>query len=127
MRVEGLERFTRALSAFPDAGQARIREALAENARRLVELARALAPIDEGTLRESVAVRPGRHPLAFVVTAGGPSTTDRTESGEVVDYALIREFTDHPFFWPAYRMLRKSFRARLSRAVNRAARESFST
>jgi HK97 gp10 family phage protein len=131
-KVEGLDRFKRRLSALPAAARQEMAGALDESADRLMNLQRALAPTDDGTLRASIRKEPGDHELQVRVRAGGPTTTKPVRQGltaPAADYALIQEFgtEDHPaqpFFFPAFRALRRTIRNRLARAYRAAARRA---
>lgn len=125
MRIEGLDRLESAFAVFPGAAQDQIKAALVENATRLRELAKALAPVDEGTLKASIAARQGRHNLEIVVSAGNEKTLKPWYSEKLFDYAAYNEFDDDPYFFRAYRALRKGMRARLNRAIRQAAQQTF--
>lgn len=130
-KIEGLDALNRKLAALPVAVREEIAAALDEGADRMVGLAKSLAPVDEGDLRASIRKEPGRHELARVVRAGGRLTTKPVRRGitaPAVDYAVIDEFgtKEHParpFFFPAWRALKKAVRARLSRAYRNAAKK----
>lgn len=87
-------------------------------------LAKGLAPVDEGDLRASIQTEPGRHELAVDVVAGGQLTTRPVRNGATApSYDYAREIeAKQPFFFPAYRALRRSIKAALTRAVSRAAK-----
>lgn len=127
--VDGLEALQRKLAALAPAAKAEMRAALDEGADRLVDLARSLAPQEEGDLHASIRKEPGRHELAVEVRAGGPLTTKPVRDGitaPAVDYAAITEFGTpdhpaHPFLFPAWRAIRRSVRSRLARAYKVAA------
>lgn len=99
-----------------------------EQAQRLAETQRAAAVRGRtGNLAKSVRVEQGRHPLQRLVKAGGPLTTKpvRTGASATYDYALGQELgNEHspaqPFFYPSYRLLKKSIRSAISRKVKPA-------
>lgn len=112
-----------------------------QTADEMVGLARSFVPVDTGKLRDSIHVEPGDRPASFRVKAGGPTTTRevRSGSGKPYDYSVGVEFgtSQHtnagifagsdnpgarrqPFFWPAYRLIRKRLRGRMSRALSKA-------
>jgi HK97 gp10 family phage protein len=67
-----------------------------------------------GNLATSIRKEPGKRPTVVRVVAGGELTT-RKVSGKPYDYARAVEFgTEHvtaqPFFFPTYRLMRKSMR-----------------
>lgn len=125
------EEFRRALRKVAPAVARRGNEALEQNAGEFVKLAKSMAPVDpvDGTfLRESI-----RHhdtdTGGQIVRAGGPTTMRESEAGPY-DYARAQEFgradmEANPYFWPAYRLLKKRFVSRRRRAVNKAIKESY--
>lgn len=123
MAVQGLDALNKKLAAMPAAAKTEIRAALDEGADRMVTLARGLASVDSGDLRNSIRKEPGRHELAVDVVAGGPLTTRAVRHGLEPDYDYAAKIEhESPFFYPAYRALKKSIRARLSRAYRNAAK-----
>lgn len=73
---------------------------------------------------ESIRVAPGKHPLRKVVRAGG-DTRKRSGTGKEYDYARAIEFGRHdapaqPFFWPVYRLTKRSWKSRIARAAKKA-------
>ncbi|MFI0843970.1 HK97-gp10 family putative phage morphogenesis protein [Mesorhizobium sp. IMUNJ 23232] len=127
MTVTGLAQFNRKLRALPVAARAEMEKAVTEGAARVAALASALAPKDTGTLASTVRVEAGAHSLQRLVVAGGEATEKevRQGSGAEFDYAKAqewgtREMEKNPSLYPAFRSLKKSIRARMSRAVRRA-------
>lgn len=118
-KVEGLDRLNRQLSRMPAQAKSEIRKALDKSADEMAATARALAPVETGALKASIEKAEGSHELAVVVRAGGGAAglAHIAEYGH--DHAAPR-----PFFWPAYRALRKTIRGRLGRAVNAAVRKT---
>jgi HK97 gp10 family phage protein len=129
-RVENRQRLGRKLATLPERAKARIAPALASAADEMVDLARRLAPKKTGRLRESI--RKEQNGLVTRVTAGG---------GEAF-YARFVEFgtaprenkgmfagTEHPgtlpqpFFFPAYRAMKKKAARQVKKAAREAARE----
>jgi len=117
-RVQGLDALNRKLRAMPAAAKAEIRNALDTSADEMVSLARTLAPVLEGDLKASIGVEPGPHELAITVKAGGPAAGLAT----IVEHGHATA-APRPFFWPAFRSLRKRIRSRLARAVSAAAKK----
>lgn len=89
-------------------------------------MSKAIAPTDpkDGTpLKDSIR-RHATQTGGQVVRAGGETTTTQSENGPY-DYAVGQEFGTQkmgasPFFWPAYRSLKKKFTGRRRRALNKA-------
>ena len=128
-KIKGLDALKRKLEALPKATRAEVRGVLEQSATEMVMLAKSLAPVDDGTLQMSIHQRPGRHDLAVEVAAGGEATTREVRSGSGVDYdySLAMEFgtsevAERPFFWPAYRAIKKRAKGRATRAIRKAAR-----
>lgn len=121
-RVQGLAALNKKLAAIPKATRAEVRSVLVKSAAEMVALAQAIVPQDDGDLKASIRQHPGKHDLAVVVRAGGEVTT---KNG--YDYAIAVEHgtvdtTEQPFFWPAYRAVKKRAKGRATRAIRKAAR-----
>lgn len=126
MTIKGLAALNKKLDRMPRDAKVEIKKALNESADRLVALSRGLSPVDEGDLRQSIRKEPGRHELAIDVKAGGSLTQRPVRDGVTAptfDYAAKLE-AQSPFFYPSYRALKKSIKARLSKAYRAAAKRS---
>lgn len=124
MSVTGLDKLNARMRRIPARTREALRVTLDQEADRLVNLQKALAPVDDGDLKDTIRTEPGRHDLAVDVVAGGPKTTRPVREGvtsPAFDYAAQAE-ADAPFFYPAWRALRKSIRSRIARAVSKAAK-----
>ena len=126
----GLARLQRRMAALPKSVRRAVAPAVEKSADEMVDLARRFAPVDDGTLRASIKHRAGDHELARQVVAGGEATTRevRSGSGAKYDYASAQEFgtseqSAQPFFWPAYRLIRKRVKSRIRRAVGKAVKD----
>lgn len=141
IKIVGKEELLRKVRALSPRVAVAMGEVNRQSAGEMADLARSLVPVKSGVLRGSIRVEPGSRPGAYVVKAGGPTTTKsvRTGSGRPFDYALGVEFgtkahvnagmfagsdhpgaRKHPFWWVSWRMLRKRIRARASRALKKA-------
>lgn len=129
-RVRNRERLMRKLKALPEAVKADIRVALERSADEIVALAKSLVPVDKGALRDSIGWTYGEAPKGSMALATGGSgdlkVTVYAGSSDAF-YARWVEFgtvnmSGIPFFFPAYRALRRRVRSRVSRAVTKAAR-----
>ncbi|WJR67654.1 hypothetical protein QTA58_02495 [Neorhizobium sp. CSC1952] len=121
--------FRRRLARLPKAIRDQVSAAIAKDADEWVRLSRAIAPKDpeDGTpLHDSI-----RHHETDtggqVVRAGGEATT-KPSAGGPFDYAVGQEFGTvnspaQPFFWPAYRLLKKKFLSRRRSALNKAVKD----
>ena len=143
-KVIGLDKLRRKMIALPKAIEAEIRKAMETGAEEMVAMARRLAPVDDGDLRESIGWTWGEAPKGSMVIAKGGSTgmtiTVYAGNSEAF-YARWVEFgtvthpqggkfggtrhpgtTAQPFFFPAWRATRKRVKSRTSRAVSKAAK-----
>lgn len=128
----------------PAAGEA-LTKVNGDSAEEMASLARSYAPKRTGKLAESIVVTPpgGAPPDysqgikavpagAFAVTAGNKAV----RYAHLVEYGTsphtnegVFKGTDNPgaprqpFFWPAYRLIRKKMRSRAARALNKAAKD----
>lgn len=133
--VSGLEKLKARLAKMSAEMKAPVKAALEKNAQQLMEMQKRFVPEDSGELRDSIRSEPGKHEFAIVVRAGGETTTKpirKAKNGSKVeyDYALAQEFGTermpaNPFFWPAYRTLRKPMRARVNRAIRKVIKDNF--
>lgn len=92
-----------------------------------VELARRLAPYEDGDLQESIRMTRGSRSTAYIVEAGGRLTTRLVRNGQdgEYDYALGQEFGTRdipaqPFFFPAFRTVKRTHKGRATRALRKA-------
>lgn len=102
-----------------------------KSAVEMVATAKRLVPEESGTLRESIRYSAGRRRGGFIVEAGGPTTTKPVRHGADAsyDYALGQEYGTsdtpaQPFFWPAFRLTRKTHRGRVARALRKAIKDA---
>lgn len=139
MRVQGLRRLNRKLAAMPVEARKAIGEAIDKGANEIIALQKSAAPVDDGALQASIRKRRGGRGIAgdlkgeaglsVTITAGGAATTRPVREGAsaTYDYALAQEFGTqkmpaNPFFFPAYRLLKKRVKGRITRATTKAAR-----
>jgi len=148
-RVLGLDRLKRKLRAFPKAVEAEIARAMETSANEIVAMAKSLAPVDDGDLQMSIGWTWGDAPKGAIVLgkvksagrgAGNLQITVFAGGGDAF-YARFVEFgtaphtnagmfagskhpgtAAQPFFYPAYRALRRRARGRVTRSVNKAAK-----
>ncbi|MBJ6986941.1 HK97-gp10 family putative phage morphogenesis protein [Devosia sp. MC521] len=148
-RIQGLESLKRKLRAFPKAVESEIRKAMEQSANEIVALAKSLAPVDSGDLQMSISWTWGEAPKGAIVlgrvksgaTATGNMKITVFAGGGDAYYARMIEFgtaphlnggrfagskhpgsAAQPFFYPAYRAVRKRAKGRVTRAVNKAAK-----
>lgn len=145
--VRNKDKLLRKLGQLAPATQKNLAEANRQTADEMVALARNFAPSRTGALRESiVATPPGGTPPAHSQGAGAgvvPEGAYAVSAGNSkVRYARLVEYgtSPHdnegrfkgtqnpgarrqPFFWTAYRLIRKKMRSRASRSINKAVKE----
>lgn len=124
---EQVARLKQKIETIPVDARAQIRKALDKSADELIDLQQRMVPTDSGNLKRSIRKEAGDHDLAVRVAAGGPATTKPVRRGisEQFDYSLGIEFGTstrpaHPFFFPAYRVLRRRITNRIVGAVRAA-------
>lgn len=147
MKVQRKEALYRKLGALGKATFEEVKDANRQSADEMVDLARSYVAVRTGRLRDSIVVTgPGALPPAYSQGAGhqpvpeGAFVVSAGNSG--VRYAHLIEYGTQPhvqggmfaggqhpgtprrpFFWPAYRIIRKKLRRRISRALNAAVRK----
>lgn len=113
----------------------------------MATLARSYVPVDKGDLRDSIVVTPGGQQTpaysqpggsqvvpehAALVTAGNTKVryphlveygTRAHTAGGKFEGATIPAVPARPYFWPAFRLIRKRMRARMTRALNKAVKQ----
>ena len=148
-KIQNLDRLQRKLKALPDAVRKRIKQAMAEVANDIVNMAKGLVPTDSGDLRNSINWSWGDAPkgsisLASVAGLGGAKDLTITiyAGNSEAFYARWVEFgtaphvnggifegTKHPgtsakpFFFVSYRANRKRGKSKISRAITKAAKD----
>lgn len=150
-----VKRFQRVMAALPKEVAARAEQVLAGQAANLASQIKAAAPVGEtGALRDSVRTVKGKRPLHHYVVAGGSRTTPGagTFMGEfrralansprgkaaglkgqgLFDYARAVEFgtsqkgsVAQPFFYPAYRKVKRPMRRYLAQECAKALKVGF--
>lgn len=117
-----------------------------KSAEEMVQAARAFVPVDTGKLRDSIqATAPGGQPPSYAQNASGvvpPGAWMVTAGDRHVRYAHLVEFgakphiaggrfagamhpgaPAQPFFWPAYRLIRKRHKNRAGRAISKSIKD----
>jgi len=144
----GLARLNRKLTrTIPQKAKAAAVAAVIQGAHEVAELQYALAPVDDGDLRNSIEVtppgsttppysQPGGSQVAregqALITAGNT----KVRHAHLVEYGTAPHVnagqfpgTQHPgtaaepFFFPAWRALRSRVRARITRSINKAIKD----
>ena len=130
----GLSKFQKRLRAIPEAAREAVVPALAKSAEEIARVQRQLAPVDQGDLRDSIAVTlPGQTTPAYSQPGGsrtaGPLEAVITVGNTDVRYPHLVEYGTttsdaQPFFWPAVRLGRKRATNRIKRAVRKAIKDT---
>lgn len=95
---------------------------LLKRATELAGLIESVAPVDEGGLKTTIKVVPGKKDTIVRIVAGGQKTVRPGVSSKPYDYARADEFGTvnmpaRPFFFPTYRLQRKKIRAAMKRKI----------
>jgi len=132
--VQGLDRLRRKLTVtIPARVRERTRRAMEKGANEIVAMAKGFVPVDSGDLRDSIGWTWGDAPKGSITLA----TSAPTEGGERITiyagndeayYARWVEFgtqkmAPHPFFFPAYRTLKRRVKSRITREIKKGIRE----
>ncbi|MEO9335960.1 HK97-gp10 family putative phage morphogenesis protein [Mesorhizobium sp. SB112] len=128
-------RLQRRLEAIPKSVREAVEPSLVQSGEELADMMRRLAPEEDGDLKDSIAVTaPGQTSPAYSQPGGsrvaGELEVLVTAGNSDVRYPHLQEYgTAHheaqPFFWPAFRLLRKRLQNRTKRAVSKAVREGW--
>jgi HK97 gp10 family phage protein len=149
-KISGEAALERKLRTLPNAARKMIAPAMEQSAKEIVDLARGLAPSGSGDLRASIGWSWGDAPEGSM-TLGTVRTTGRGAGNlRIVVYAGddrayyarwvefgTRPHTNagsrpgtrnpgtpaRPYFFPAYRSVSRKVRSRISRAVNKSAKQ----
>lgn len=113
-----LRRLQQRMDAIPREVRQVVQPALDKSAQELAARQRSLAPRDDGDLQASIRVEPGDHELARKVLAGD----DRAFYARFVEFGTL-EAEAQPFFYPAYRLLKKRLSGRIKRAISKSVKE----
>lgn len=130
-KVLNVQRLNRKLAALPDVAKAEIRPALEKSAQEIVTLAKSLVPVDQGDLRDSIGWTWGSAPKGSIkigAAVSGDLTVTIFAGNSEAFYARWVEFGTQnmraqPYFYPAYRALRKRSKSRIKRAGTKAAKK----
>lgn len=145
--IKNLEKLQKKLNKLPAQVKARIRAAMEAGADEIVNLAKSLVPVDDGKLRDSIGWTYGRAPkgamtLGKVQSVGGDLTITIYAGNSEAFYARWVEFgtaphvngglyagsqnpgiAAQPFFYVSFRALRRRVKSRITRSINKAAKE----
>lgn len=117
MAFTNRDRLRRRLKAIPVEVRKALKVQNAQNAADLVDTMKGFAPVQDGALVSSI-----RHQDVSASTR----ISQRVSAGaRDAPYAAWVEFgtsksEPHPFFWPAYRLMRRRMKSRMNRAAKKA-------
>ena len=135
MPIRNLEAVKRQIAQIPGKVSAEVKKAQDQNADEMVDLAKSLAPKRTGALAASIRAQPGATALSTEVVADKFyarfvefGTRGATEGDTVQDASgrTRKAGRTHPgtkaqpFFYPAYRALKKRMKGRATGAANKA-------
>ena len=128
------DRLSKRLIAIPRAVKAAVEPALISAGRDLSVTMRLLAPEDSGDLKRSINVTaPGQATPPYSQPGGSTVARENqvlvTAGDEDVRYAHLQEHgsvnsSAQPFFWPAFRLRKKTLSNRIKRAIRKAVKEA---
>lgn len=132
-RVVGVQKLNRKLGKIPAAVREEVRTAMVRSAREIADLAEVLVPQDTGRLAGSIGWTWGEAPRGVLslgkVATGGDMTITVYAGDREAFYARWVEFgtvkvAAQPYFFPAYRALRKRSKSRIRRAWTRGIKKA---
>jgi HK97 gp10 family phage protein len=152
MSLQNRDRLLKKLAAIQAAPRAAMKEALRQNAAEITAMQKRLAPVVSGDLRNSIGFTFGTYRAANAnvrgVSGGGGGDPDLSVTIHAGDarafYAAMLEFgasgpwtiggrfagathpgfSAEPFFYPAWRALRRRSKSRLTRAMRKSIRDA---
>ncbi|MBB4123288.1 HK97-gp10 family putative phage morphogenesis protein [Martelella radicis] len=129
----GISRLKRRLNAIPKDVREAIVPDLMKSGNELASTMKSLAPEDSGDLKSSIAVTgPGQQTPPYSQPGGASMVPENavavTVGNEDVRYPHLVEYGTkaapaQPFFWPAYRLLKKRITSRTKRTISKAVRK----
>ncbi|MBZ9943441.1 HK97 gp10 family phage protein [Mesorhizobium sp. BR1-1-13] len=147
MTILGLAKLNAKLKALPKAAETAIKAAMAQGADEIIALMKSLVPVDSGDLKDSIAWTWGKAPkgalslgtvtsvdgkLIITIYAGNADAyyarwvefgTKAHIAGGRFAGAQIPAVPAHPFFFVSFRALRKRTKSRITRAINKSAKQ----
>lgn len=130
----GLSKFQARMRAIPKAVRVATVPALMKGAEEIASAMVSLAPEKSGDLKRSIAITGPNQRTPPYSQPGGSMVLDENEvaitvGNSDVRYAHLVEYgtakaNAQPFFWPAYRLMKKRATGRIKRAMTKAIRET---
>ena len=146
--VKGWERLRRRLERIPKAVKRAAQPAVTDAAGDVAATIKILTPVDDGDLRDSIAVTPGGERTPAHSQPGGsmtvPENAAMVSAGNTkVRYAHLVEFGSpphiaggifegaeipavppKPFFWPGFKLSRKRAARKIKRGITKAVKDT---
>lgn len=147
IKFRNKDRLLKKLGALAPAAFEELKTANRQSADEMVDLARSYVPVKTGKLRDSIVATPpggvppgfsqgaGREPVpegSYAVSAGNSAV----RTPHLVEYGTrphvnAGQFAGtenpgtpaRPFFWPAYRLIRRKMRARATKAIKESVKK----
>ncbi|MBC2887309.1 HK97 gp10 family phage protein [Ochrobactrum sp. CM-21-5] len=147
VKIKGLDRLQIKLKKFPEVAEKLVKAAMEQGAQEIVNMMQNLVPVDDGELMESIGWTWGKAPkhsqrIGSVKSNDGNLTITIYAGNSKVRYAHLVEFGSaphvnggmypgtfnpgakaQPFFFVSFRAKRRSAKARVSRAITKAAKQ----
>lgn len=147
MTILGLASLNKKLAALPKAAETAIKAAMSQGADEIVALMKSLVPVDTGDLKDSIGWTWGKAPkgalsLGAVTSVDGKLIITIYAGDARAYYARWVEFGTaphinggkfagtqnpgmkaQPFFFVSFRALRKRTKSRITRAINKSAKQ----
>lgn len=147
MAILGLKSLNRKLKALPALAEAAIKLAMEQGAEEIVSMMKRLVPVDNGDLRDSIGWTWGDAPsysqrIGAVKSKTGNLKITIYAGNSKVRYAHLVEFGSaphinggmfagtknpgakaQPFFFVSFRALRRRTKSRITRAINKSAKQ----
>lgn len=130
----GIASFQKRLQAIPKAVRAGVRLPLLEAADMVADAMRALAPVDQGDLRTSIAVTGPLESTPPYSQPGGSSVVPENTAAVTVGNSNVRyphlleygttKAPAHPFFWPGYYLTKDKAAQIIKRGIVKAVRDA---
>ncbi|WP_034996442.1 HK97-gp10 family putative phage morphogenesis protein [Beijerinckia mobilis] len=135
MASKQLRDLTKRLEAIPKAVKNAVQPSLQKSGNELADMQKHLAPVDTGALRDSITVTPaGQMTPAYSQPGGSHIVPENavaiTVGNQEVRYPHLVEYGTaeakaQPFFWPAFRLLKKRIENRTKRAISKAVKDDW--
>ena len=133
-RILGLAKLHKKLARMSQGAKDEIQKALEAAADEIVDMAKRLAPVDQGELRDSIGWTWGKAPKGAITlgkvaeaSLAGDLTITVFAGNSQAYYARFVEFGTQkmpaqPYFYPAYRATKKRAKSRVRRSLTKAAK-----